>query len=305
MECLVVHQPCHLWIVACALCALALPRGASAQTLDDLWAQYESQTEEFVTLQAECDEGDIQATTTNRLCRSAVSVGFSLAETIEALVERDEELPANDEAALIDGALTTRQIAASILVDLGECEDARERLETLLEDERIAERPNVEDAAQRWLDNANACIAQQVAAQAPEPEPELEPMAAAPIDPPSRTGPIALIATGSALLVGGIAWDLANLSSMSDFEDLNDACASGLPTCDSIRRDDLRDRLDGAKVPIALLYGVGAATAVSGVIWYAVQGASGRDEVSHVGVRPYQAFDGGSTYVGMQLRADW
>ena len=286
-----------LWALVALLLA---PSIASAQTLDELWLQYEEQTETFVTLQTDCDEGDVRATTTNRLCRRAVQVGTELADTIEALVARDEELRPDDEAALIDGALTTRQIAASILVDVGECEDARDRLSALLEDERLAERPNVEEAAERWMENAERCIADALAAEQPEPEETPEPALALAPEPPSRAGPLALLASGSALLVTGIAWDMANLSSIREFNDLNDACAEG--SCDTARQGELKDRLDGAKVPIALLYGVGAATAVSGVVWMVLQG-DGSDQA--VAVRPYHGVGPAGGFYGVQLRTDW
>ena len=85
------------------------------------------------------------------------------------------------------------------------------------------------------------------------------------------TGAIVLVAIGGALLAGGIGWDLALLSDRSDYLDARDECESDGTRCDDA--SGLRSDLSDAKLPVGLLYGVGAALTTAGVIWLAMPNA--------------------------------
>lgn len=276
--------------------ALSLASTASAQ---DLWEQYEQESTEFVDLQSRCDGGNIEATTTNRICSQAVQAGVRYAETIETLLASDgSDLSADEQAALVDGLLTTRQIVASVMVDLGQCEEALPVLEQLLAHPDIDDRPVLVEASQRWLDNANACIERQ---QAPSEEFAGLGTTAEPYEP-RLAGPVAMIAGGGALLVGGFVWDAAMASERNAFDEELSNCQTSVALCDRARLGEAKDNIEAARVPIATLVGVGAATAVGGAVWYVVERRRGRADDVSVRVRPVRMSDGVQAYYGLRLR---
>lgn len=277
------------------LLAFASPATASAQDnvdLDALWDSYAEQSERFVELQTQCDEGNIQGATTNRSCRRAVDQGFELADTISVLVANDDSLSEDERAALLDGMFTTRQIATSIMVDLGDCEQAKPILEALLAQPEMADRPSVAEAAERWLANANQCITEQHALVEAETSPSSlveQPEAAG-----RNVGPLLMTAGGGALLAAGAVLDVANQSSLRTLRDVRD---NGEPCLD--RCETALNRVKGTRVPIALLYGVGGATLVGGVVWMIVD--RGSDSETAWQLQPHATRDGGENFYGISL----
>ncbi|MFT4704034.1 MAG: hypothetical protein ACI81R_001730 [Bradymonadia bacterium] len=275
-------------LATCCLLALA-PRTAASQTLDEAWERYEELSERFVDLQAECDAGDIRATTTNRLCREAVSSGFALADAIDFVLREDDSLAEGDRATLIDGMLTTRQISASIMVDLGECEEAIAPLEALLEHPEIGERPGVAEAAERWLNDANVCVEDRdTAARAALADPNES--SAGP-----NIGAITLTSVGGAVLLSGLILDLSHLGRINDVRDSSGQC--GL-ACQVSRNDDI-EKIENARLPVALLYGIGGAAVVGGVIWM-VADRPERD-TSAWRLSPHAMRDRGDSFYGATL----
>lgn len=287
----------------CCAASMLCPLSASAQDdVDALWTRYEEDSTQFIELQSQCDAGNIEATTTNRICRQAVDAGFQYADTIDALLAADGTLLDDERAALVDGLLTTRQIAASIMVDLGQCQEAVPVLDGLLLHPGTPERPVLEEAVQRWLDNANICIERQedearraVAVDATD--------APTPTEGANVTGPVLLMAGGGALVVGGFVWDAAMASERSAFDRELDDCRTSAAACDQQRLDDAKQNIEGARVPIATLVGVGAATAVGGVVWYVVERRSARADDVAVRIRPTRLSDGSRSYYGVRLNA--
>lgn len=82
-----------------------------------------------------------------------------------------------------------------------------------------------------------------------------------------RTVGIALLATGGAMLVGGLGWDIASAQGpRSEFTELSDTC-DGSADCVE-RLNELSDTIDSSRAPIGALTIGGAAIAVTGtVLW--------------------------------------
>ena len=251
---------------ACSLLLATVPLAAQDVDVDELWEQYDAQATEFEAKQGECDTGDRETTRVNRICREAADLSVTLSNTIDELLMHDDQLTDDDRALLIDGMLTNRQIAGALWVELGECETARTILQPLTEHPDVAARPLVEQAAQTWLQNAEECIA----------------AATAPLDvaeAPNQTGPIVVMSTGLAIAAAGFVWDMSMLSTINEFKDADAECREGCSANSEAGRTLTRtqESIDNAKPVIAVLYGVGAATAIGGVIWLAVQGGGNED----------------------------
>ncbi|MCB9519474.1 MAG: hypothetical protein H6700_03580 [Myxococcales bacterium] len=252
----------------------ALPATAAAQTVgvDELWARYDTQATEFEQLQAECDSGDRTTTRVDRICRQTAEASLALSTTIEELLSVDDSLSGDDRELLVDGMLTQEQIAGALWVDLGECQRGVDILEGLRARPELELRPLVRQATEQYLADGEACLAPPTT-QAPElagggPSSQ----------PPSRVGPIVLLATGGGALIGGAVYDLAMGSKRSEFNQLLDECGGRCaPGPDADRQVELQDQLDGAKLPVALLYGGGGALAATGLVWMIVQGGGADD----------------------------
>lgn len=246
---------------ACALLLMTAYAAAQDVDVDALWDQYDVQATDFEAKQAECDTGDRTTTRVNRICREAADLSVALSNTIDELLVHDDQLTDDDRALLIDGMLTNRQIAGALWVELGECETAQSILQPLTEHPELAARPLVEQAAQNWLQDAEECIA---AAQ--------EPLELA--EAPNKTGPIVVLSTGLAIAAAGFVWDMSMLSTINDFKDADEECGEVCSADSEAGRTLTRtqESIDNAKPVIAVLYGVGAAAAIGGVIWLAVQG---------------------------------
>lgn len=255
--------------------------------IDVLWQRYDEQATTFEEQQRECDEGDIATTRVNRICREAADTSIALSDTIEALLEHDEQLTEEDRELLIDGMLTNRQIAGALWVELGECETGKTILQQLLAHPDLPARPVVQQASETWIARAEECIAEQM--------PVEEPVAEA----PNRTAPLVVMSSGLAVLAAGVLWDVMMISEQNEFESLRDRCNAGCSAESHAELDDSAETLENAKVPIALLYGVGAATAVGGAVWYVVTGRTGEAD-RDVSLRP--TFGAGSVGAALNVR---
>jgi len=84
---------------------------------------------------------------------------------------------------------------------------------------------------------------------------------------PLRGVGVALLATGGAMLAGGLAWDAASAAGpRREFSDLSGTCEVGLPCYD--RWTELADQIDASKAPIGALTIGGAALAVTGTVLF-------------------------------------
>ena len=113
-----------------------------------------------------------------------------------------------------------------------------------------------------------------------------------------------MIATGGALAVTGFAWDLARSADRQTFTRELEDCQAG-SGCDRDALDDAKRRIDRARVPIGVLVGTGAATAVSGIVWFVADGRRGSDERRSVRVAPARLSDGVNRYYGVRVRAQF
>lgn len=257
------------------LLALA-PRAYAQGDLDTLWSDYESLSDALSDALAEVDDADPATSTGDRVYRQTASTASELAAIIEALITVDTELGSDDRAALVDSLLTTRQIAGSLFVDVGECQVARNELEQVLDHPLIGDRPLIRERAELWVERADECIAEQERLAAAEieaaRESEREAAAAAAADNEGggnrRLVGATLVASGGALIAGVLAWDGALGSSRSELEDLQQQCRTE-PDCggESQRANQLSDRISNARIPMAIMLAAGTGAAVTGVVF--------------------------------------
>jgi hypothetical protein len=316
------------------LCCVTPSLAYAQSEIDALWDEYGERSDAFVAAQTRCDEGDIEGTTTNRRCSEAVDTGLALAGTIEALITLDATLSDADREMLLDGLLTSRQIAASIQVDLGHCEDARSELITIREHPGTASRPVVSEAAERWILMSEDCIAEAEAAEErarlaaiaeeqrraadqmaerdqfiaeERARGEAEQLANTDFEPAvdpnrSRLGPILVTATGGLILASAVSYDAAMYATVREFRRERDRCSEGLASCDERAALDAGRRVDNAKPVLATLYAVGGVTAIGGLTWYILAARGDRADRS-VTFAPMGTRVDGERFYGARIRA--
>lgn len=114
-----------------------------------------------------------------------------------------------------------------------------------------------------------------------------------------RTTGIILTSVGVAALAGGFAIDAANAGTRSDFDDLSGDCSPSTPCSPETQEEleGLQDDIQSARVPTGVLIGVGAASALTGVILWATSGNDGAEQ------RGVQITDGpGLVGTGLRIR---
>lgn len=269
------------------LLALASPSAHAQADLDTLWSDYGSLSDALADGLERVDSANPATSTGDRVYRQTADTASELAGVIETLLTLDTSIGGEDRAALIDSLLTTRQIAGSLYVDVGECEVARAELAAVLEHPLIGDRPLIRDRSAVWAERADACIAEQELAAAAEIEAAIEAereaarraeeeaaaQAAAEREADGEGGGnralvgATLAAGGGALIAGALAWDAALGSSRSELQDLQEVCRT-TPDCggETARANELSDKITGARVPMAIMLGVGTGAAVTGVV---------------------------------------
>lgn len=257
----------------------ALP--ASAQTdADALWTAFEEADVAFQDAQAACEEADPATTGGDRTCRDAIEAGLTLADAVEAVLDGVPDVDAETREAAIDLLLTTQQIVGTYMVDVGDCEDAVEVLDAVLESPLLGNRRSLENAASRWRGEAEACRGGHAEPEPIAETPDPEMTAETPIERSGRSpAGYVLVGLGAAAVGGAAIWELALNGDRQDFVDARNSCEGGGP-CDPVETQRLADRIDGAKIPTAVLYGVGGASLVTGIIVLATGGGGGEDTLS-------------------------
>ena len=196
-----------------------------------------------------------------------------------------EDLDADTRESAIDLLLTTQQIVGTYMVDVGDCNDAVDVLAGVLEHPLLGNRRSLENAASRWQRNAQAYALapepETVAVATPAPTPTVvdEPADASSQGSGPRTAGYVLTGLGAAMVAGAAVWELSLARDRTDFIDARDRCEARSPTCDPATTKALGNRIDDAKVPTALLYGLGGASVVTGIILIAT-GSPRRDEAA-------------------------
>lgn len=274
---------------------------ASSTEASALWAEYEEAAQRFSESYSTTDSVDPRATRGNRLYRKAVEDGEALIAVLDRLLAAGAVRSSEERMAVVDALLTTGQIIGSLRVEIRACEAGRDDLQTVLDHPGIETRPILKDSAQKWLERANDCIEEEAVAEARRARErqiaELERQIAAEGDEaqlaelrqqlaalqgveiegfaseeprgPVNVAPIAVLSAGLVTLAAGGIWDLTLGDARSTIEDYP---GQQQATIDQYREAaDAADRIDKAKVPIAVLYGVGGATTLVGVIWMAVK----------------------------------
>lgn len=259
------------------LCMLMCVGGAHAQSdVDALWTAYETAADAYEEATSRLAEYGVETTQGDRLHRQAAQRASDLALAVEALLASAAALEDDETEALLDTLVTARQVEGSLLVDVGACDDGASVLRELLEHPALPGRPLVEGRAREWLARAEVCVlgaepigpgVVQRGAESVDGAPLLVGADVTSEGSGARTTGIVLVSAGAAALVGAIAWDASMASTLDEFRTLRNACDAGGP-CDRDGLASRRDRIDDARVPMAVLYGVGGAAVVTGaVLW--------------------------------------
>ena len=124
------------------------------------------------------------------------------------------------------------------------------------------------------------------------------PVAEAPPAParPMRTWGYSLLSAGAASLVGGIVFNASGASTRSDYDDAYAACEADPAGCDRDAVTKLAADIDDAKLPLAILYGFGAAALGTGGTFLILDWMD-KDAEAHAAVRV--------TPTGATVRFDW
>ena len=97
--------------------------------------------------------------------------------------------------------------------------------------------------------------------------------------------PWILTGSGAACLIAGLAIDLANADDLDEFEAIRTACDNG-GSCHAERGVTLQSSLQSAKVAEGVLLGVGAAAAITGVVFFFVDPGEDPDGAESLIIEP-------------------
>lgn len=286
-------------VALCLLVLSATPCAFAQDDLDGAIVAYEEALDEFTRLYEDTSNYGPLEPAGDRIYRQTVEAGRTLVERIYVLIE-DYDLSEEERVGLLDLALGTRQIVGSLLADVRLCEEALVHLDELIADPETAARPVVLEAATRSRTNAELCVQEQrreadLLAREREIR-ELEERIAETEDadrlaelqaqlaslrgqdlPATYTVPaddrgrlnvpaVVVLSVGAATLAGALGWDLALSSDRRTVDDYRDT----LDPADFEAAQRAADNIDGAKLPLGIMYGVGGAAALTGVIWLAI-----------------------------------
>lgn len=279
----------------------ATDSAVQADSADALWDAYADAAAKFSQSYNETENVDPVATRGNRLYRRAVEDGEALISVLNQLLEADAPNTDDERLAVIDALLTTGQIIGSLRVEIRECDSGRIDLEKVLEHPGIETRPILKDSAQTWLDRANQCI-EQLAVESARAERErqiaelerqintagdeaeldelraqlaelqgMDPEQFMQVEPqgPINVAPIAVLGAGLVTLAAAGIWDLTlgdERDTIANYRDNVDATA-----LEYDEAFDAAERIDSARTPIAVLYGIGGAATLTGAIWMAIK----------------------------------
>jgi hypothetical protein len=192
--------------------------------------------------------------------------------------------------------------------DLDDCAAIDEMLALL---DPIADSPDEElrIAYERAVESVDSCRVEEPAVIATVPpttetEATADPAVVGTPPPAPRVGlrgPI-LTGAGAALVVGGLAWDIASAAGpRAEFTDLYDACVAGTPSCDRARLETLQGTINGARVPVAALVGAGAVVGVVGASLWVVDARRAGRARGELSAHPGAA----GSIAGATLRLGW
>ena len=113
---------------------------------------------------------------------------------------------------------------------------------------------------------------------------------------PMRTWGYSLLSAGAASVVGGIVYNASGASTRSDYDDAYAACTADPAGCDRDAVTTLAAKIDDAKLPLAILYGFGAAALGTGGTFLLLDWMD-KDETARASLRV--------SPTGATVRFDW
>jgi hypothetical protein len=267
---------------------------ANAQTA----ALYEDSVRAAEERSAECDRIEKDRVTAGTVCVAAANAWLEAGSAAQrAAIAAATE---TERAQFAQNAAAARNNAVAYLLDARDCTRAMTLLRALAESEAVRSNPVLRDRVQRKFPIAQVCLDLTQPSPDPEPPDGPEPVApdqgstvqVSPGSPPassteggSRWLPWSVAGLGAATLLGGVAWDAALAEDRKTVTDLKPQCAGTAgASCDDY--DAARGRVLDAQTPILLLYGVGAATAIGGVVWALVKDDDAESPSVSVDVAP-------------------
>lgn len=295
--------------------------GATAAAQEQAWS-----IDEYSTLLADLELADEERALTapgTDNWRTATQRGISVRQQLVSLISRsfrDGSLPEEfHEPAATERLLFIQNIVV-LLSSMDECiaatsalrllDDAAESSGEALNAARDIAQQNIEECEKRTTLAAQPATPAQpqptetIPAVEPEPVPQParnERTPAPTLSSTSTSGSggrnagIGLIATGGAMIVGGLVLDAANASGpRSEFTELSGQCPTN---CDTVRLNELSDQINAAKVPIGILLFGGIGVGVTGAVVTAISPGRG----DRVAISP----EWSPGYGGARVRLRW
>lgn len=198
--------------------------------------------------------------------REALTAAQELLDFLSGWI-RSGTLPDEEVGAANEERLVLLQNIIVFNASLDNCDEASGSLRPLelLLDLNVPHQAEILELSQRNVDECRQRVATMVA------RPGTRPSSDDPAAPSAESGTSGAVITGwtlvglgGASLIGGLVYDLTLSSDASTWRD----CRNDPATCSltNEERDDLRDRLQGAKAPIAILTFGGATLATVGTV---------------------------------------
>lgn len=245
--------------LASLVVVLSVSVSAFAQSDESLSSARDAFIERNSELEARGDEWTADTTTGDRLRRETAVAATAFYREVEAAID-DGRVPESASEAAWDDAVTVRQIAAALWLEVGECRRAHDELTALLALEPLSSRPVVVRAAESRLAEASACLATDA-------------------DEAARRGRAGRITGASLIGVGAAAGALGAV--MATRAGAAADRAQRERTSDARSLDDYRDhRSDATRargLATASFIGAGVLAATGAAVWMV---ASDRDDTS-------------------------
>lgn len=285
-------------ILLLTLVGLSVPLAAEQTFSVDMYMELADEVDRADRAREATEEGSTAwRSATERSLTSRQAVLSYLTDWIRSGTMGERERPQADTAR--------RTLLQNIIVlnaQLGRCDEARGSLLVIEQLVDFADASEVEgyDLARASVadcDSHGTSADMQTTPEEPlTPEPPVTEAIREPVEPPperrSNVLPIVLIGTGSAIALGGLAYDLSLLSDRSTFSEIQDLCADRSTRSDCLERapeaQEIADRLNGARPVIVTLYAVGLATAATGTVLLLTRPSSSSSPSSagRIGLRP-------------------
>lgn len=134
----------------------------SSVPLEQLWERFASVSSDFNALLDSSQSTAPNSQTGYRQRVNAIQKASELRAIVAEILQRNV-LSREDEQSAIDTFLTAQQVKGSLMVDIGDCKEAKSILQELANDPATKKRKLLLDATNKWVTKAQRCYERQLA----------------------------------------------------------------------------------------------------------------------------------------------